>query len=88
MIPSQPNVVIDKLGHARLADFGLASISDESLWSPSNLRKTARWMSPELLNTDPAVAEPTTASDIYAFAMVVIEVIPLDAPSFKVSPLF
>ena len=81
---------MDELGHARLAEFGLASISNETRsFNPSavgNMKETARWMAPELLGSrflDPNATLSTKASDIYAFGMVVIEVIAYYARSFK-----
>jgi len=35
---------------------------------------SARWMAPELLDPEQDASRPTEASDIYAFAMVVVEV--------------
>jgi serine/threonine protein kinase len=74
---------MDKFGHPRLCDFGLSSITtDFNSVNASSARSgqgTVQWMSPELLNPpksfDLKADHPTKASDMYAFAMVVIEVI-------------
>jgi len=66
--------VVDASGNARITDFGLASIVrdpkslvialDDQGYSP-------RWAAPEILQS----TSPTTKeSDIFAFAMVIIEV--------------
>ena len=78
----QPNILVDNLGHARLADFGLACIlCDSNTINPptttSGSTGSPRWMAPELF--DPEVAglnssRPSNASDVYAFGMVVYEV--------------
>ena len=76
------NVLIDRTGTARLADFGLLTvISDPTnrLVSSSHAHgDTARWMSPELIDPEQFGFEkyrPTTASDCYALGMVVYETI-------------
>ena len=81
------NVLIDRDGHARLADFGLFAIVPDSLYptnssSPANTG-TARWMSPELL--DPVRfgfenSQPTKESDCYALGIVIFEVLSGQAP--------
>lgn len=63
-----------------LADFGLASITGDPISinaSTPGKQGAARWMAPELLNPDAPddeVPRPTRASDVYAFAMVILEV--------------
>ncbi|KEP50000.1 tyrosine kinase catalytic domain protein [Rhizoctonia solani 123E] len=65
----QGNVMISKKGRPRLIDFGLASITDNSLFSASStLAGTLRWMAPELQVTE---GQGTTkAGDMFAFGMV------------------
>jgi serine/threonine protein kinase len=81
---------VDDSGHARLADFGLASISAEgnSSFSMSSsvgtARESPRWLSPEIIGAESSDAgRPTKQSDVYAFAMVVIQVI---APIVRIQP--
>ena len=78
----KPNILIDKTGHARLADFGLLTIiSDPTKFTASSsftICGTVRWMSPELLDpdqVDPKDSKPTKASDCYALGMVIYEVL-------------
>ena len=68
------NVLIDKNGNARLADFGLASIvrGDYSIFSPqeSNAGNMTTWAAPEILREGPVSKE----GDVFSFAMVTVEV--------------
>jgi len=72
------NILIDDLGNVRLADFGLNSIVIEDSHNASpinNERGTPRWMAPEILNVEGLnTTRPSKESDVYAFAMVVVEV--------------
>ena len=77
----QTNVLIDDSGAPRLADFGLSRILDSkfNIWSTSSFKGNGsmRWQAPELLysslfpDVKPGV---TTASDVYSFASVCLEV--------------
>ena len=76
------NILIDKDGLARLADFGLLTIvSDPTNYTASSsmvTRGTTRWMSPELLDPDQFESgggRPTKESDCYALGMVIYEVL-------------
>ena len=78
----QANILIDKDGNARLADFGLLTIVSNSTHPATTTSSggsgTLRWMSPELL--DPVRfgaknSRPTKESDCYALGMVVLEVL-------------
>lgn len=76
------NILVDEEGQACLCDFGLSRImndnqSDIFLTMTNNTHGTCRWMAPELLR--PSLAnrqEPliTFGSDVYAMAMVMLEV--------------
>ena len=86
------NILIDQNGHARLADFGLLTItSDSTNFTVSRSAAehgTTRWMSPELLYPDHfglKDGQPTKESDCYALGMVIYEVLSGQAPfaSFK-----
>ncbi|KAL4062792.1 kinase-like domain-containing protein [Scleroderma yunnanense] len=81
------NILISDGGDALITDFGLSSVLDElSLESrlraaklgTSLLAGSTRWMAPELILTivedDDVVPAITTASDVYSFACVCLEV--------------
>jgi serine/threonine protein kinase len=79
------NVLLDKDGNAKLTDFGLsqmkATISNTATASASqrgqvNTGGTFPWMAPELLNNDP----PSRATDVYAFGIVMWEVLAQQQP--------
>ena len=64
---------MDDSGHARLADFGLATVTQnlDSIRSASCQHgHTARWAAPEVLIEGTYSKE----ADVFAFAMVMIEV--------------
>ena len=76
----QANILVDHMGTARLADFGLMSMTDLSTILLSKTTAptcgTILWMSPELL--DPARfgsdGLPSRESDLYAVGMTIYEV--------------
>lgn len=75
----QLNVLISNEGNALLCDFGLSKmISDMATMSgtPTELfgAGTIRWMAPELFSDEHGDGSKTSASDIYAFAMLIVEV--------------
>ena len=79
---AKANILIDRTGHARIADFGLlTTVSDPTNILPSSSYAqggTARWMSPELINPQQFGFEksrPTISSDCYALGMVTYETI-------------
>ena len=81
------NIMIDKGGGARLADFGLLTIVSESTHAETTTASegsgTMRWMSPELLDPErfgSTNARPTKESDCYALGMVILEVLTGQAP--------
>ena len=65
--------VIDNIPHARIADFGIAIVTKnlDSL-RPDTRQEvhTPRWSAPEIFLGQ----NPSKESDVYSFAMVVIEV--------------
>ena len=69
----QPNILVDHGGHARLTDFGLASIArgtnTVNVTQPQGY--TPGWAAPELLM---GADEITQEADMFAFGTVVIEV--------------
>lgn len=60
------------MGHARLTDFGLATVAPESEPAPP-VRKyySIRWAAPELLSETTGVSKEM---DVYSFGNVVTEV--------------
>lgn len=79
LISSQANVLVDDLGNAVLADFGLTFIVNQSEFTTTKIAGPARWTAPEILEVpddDEEINEPpyTTKSDVFAFAMTIIEV--------------
>jgi serine/threonine protein kinase len=77
----QDNILVNAAGMACLGDFGLSSIASFSCTetSASGPHGTVRWMAPELIRSYVALdgESPrfsTRESDVYAFAMVAIEV--------------
>ncbi|KAJ4479357.1 kinase-like domain-containing protein [Lentinula aciculospora] len=70
------NILIDELGQPRLADFGLTSFADATRHNTTDQGGTLRWMAPELLYPLPGIEcyKRTTASDMYAYGCLCIEV--------------
>jgi len=71
--PGQPNVLVSHSGNALIADFGLATVTQnlDSIHSSTHQgAHTPRWAAPEVL-TEAAFSKK---ADIFSFAMVMIEV--------------
>jgi serine/threonine protein kinase len=71
---SPSNILIDVEGHVRLADFGIARMQSEHTefhTTDTNVKGKFPYLPPELLQGD----EPSPASDVYACAVVLHEVI-------------
>jgi len=88
------NILIDRDGHARLADFGLLTIIPDStnpMTSTTCMNVgTTKWMSPELLDPDRfdfKDGRPTKESDCYALGMVVLEVLTGEVPFARYTSL-
>ena len=82
--------MIDKIGNALLADFGLLTIISDPANPSSSSSNTQggsiRWMGPELLVPHKfgfEKSQPTTSSDCYALGMVVYETISGKLPFHK-----
>ncbi|KAF9789475.1 kinase-like domain-containing protein [Thelephora terrestris] len=78
------NVLIDKDGHARLTDFGLASVvpgnqSDVSLPEGGRLTTAPTWAAPEISKGGTV----TKGGDVFAFGMVAIETFTGGSPPRK-----
>ena len=73
LTPGQPNILVDDYGNARIADFGFTTVTQnsDSMGAVScHHGNTPRWTAPEVLKEGPYSKE----ADIFAFAMVMIEV--------------
>ncbi|KAG0244935.1 hypothetical protein BGW41_005534 [Actinomortierella wolfii] len=66
------NILLTKYGEVKIADFGLATITNDPIAKArrARVRGSLRWMAPELLTELPRYS---TKSDIYALAMVMWE---------------
>ena len=76
---SQDGILVDKLGCARLNDFGLVSIASRNRPRTSvfGFKGSYRWMAPELFKVEQNPSNscvPTRRSDIFALGMVTFEV--------------
>ena len=73
-MPRQNNVLVDKTGHARIKDFGLATINaipeDWTKSSIDDLENSLQWTAPEVVNSKPYRKE----SNIFSFGMLMVEV--------------
>lgn len=70
----QNNVLIDFDQTLKLADFGLTGVSQTQMFgqdSDYSVKGSYRWMAPELFGEE---AKKSRSTDIYAFAMTMIEV--------------
>jgi serine/threonine-protein kinase len=66
------NVLFDASGHAKLADFGIARVGDESgLTSAGTVLGTAAYLAPERAAGEAA----TAASDVYAFGVILFRML-------------
>ncbi|TDL27047.1 kinase-like protein [Rickenella mellea] len=77
------NILVTDLGKAILADFGLAVIVEDLTRIPISTALQGsgnwRWMAPELLFADESVVV-SKESDVWAFAMVVLQLITREVP--------
>jgi serine/threonine protein kinase len=76
------NVLFDASGHAKLADFGIAQVADESsLTSAGTVLGTASYLAPERAAGETA----TPASDVYAFGVILFRMmtgrLPFESPN-------
>ena len=75
LMPNKSSILVDNSGRARIADFGLATITQnrDSVGGGSDDRgPTARWIAPEILHGDQE--SYSKRADVFSFAMVMIEV--------------
>ena len=66
----------DSPGLVKLCDFGLAMTVEQIRVRPPSLGGTPQYLSPELYTGAP----PSEASDVFSFAMVMYELLTLEAP--------
>ena len=82
LIPcSQANVVVDRTGHARLTEYGLASINSIPSFTVSATPEvvgTSRWLAPEIIDpfrdVNGMLVVESKPADVFAFAMLTVEV--------------
>jgi len=72
---AQPNILVDDVGHARITDFGLTTVT-QNLDSMRTTESedhghTARWTAPEILTEEGTYSKE---ADVFSFGMVMIEV--------------
>lgn len=68
-------MLIQDNGTACLVDYGLISFTNEADFTTASLAGPCRYQAPEILTNEEVGASPfTTRSDVYAFAMVSLEV--------------
>ena len=74
----QPNILFDSTGIPRISDFGTSSITFDPVSKNASTPSqgySLRWAAPEILEApNDESRRPTKMSDVYAFAMVCIEV--------------
>ncbi|KAG6907607.1 hypothetical protein DXG01_008225 [Tephrocybe rancida] len=85
-----PNILVDDSGRARLADFGLSSISDPDIlaWtshsSAASKGGSVRWQAPELFDVEnDSMVKNSEASDVYAWACVCYEIFTGNVPFYQ-----
>ena len=74
LTPGQSNILVDVAGHARIIDFGLATVTqnlDVIRNASDEDGDSARWIAPEILGDRGTYS---MEADIFSFAMVTIEV--------------
>ena len=88
LIPwQQANVVIDQEGRARLTEYGLAVISSDPRFAvpvAPGVTGTSRWLAPEIIdpsdNGDGISVVESKPADVFAFAMLAVEVFTGEVP--------
>ncbi len=70
------NVLVDADGHARLLDFGIAKLLEESVDEASHTRPATRWMTPEYAAPEQILSRAvTTATDVHALGVLLYELL-------------
>ncbi|KZT24652.1 kinase-like protein, partial [Neolentinus lepideus HHB14362 ss-1] len=75
-------VLVDAEGNARITDIGLGPVLVNHAFTTVNMAGVGRWQAPEvILDEEENPNGPyTRASDVYAFAMLIVEMITLERP--------
>jgi len=77
------NILVNAKGEACICDFGMAKAIEDITENPASATLTkagsARWLAPELIENE-EVTSPTQATDIYSFAMAMLECYTLQVP--------
>ena len=66
---TQPNILVDVSGHARITDFALVQGGFDIVSIPD--RRSVQWTAPEVLEE---TGTPSPETDIFSFGMVMVEV--------------
>ncbi|KLO14151.1 kinase-like protein, partial [Schizopora paradoxa] len=78
------NIFISDSGEPLLADFGISRIvTTNSSTTSTNVKGSTRWMALELLSDDDAEGRHTMMTDIWAFGMVVYELLTRRLPFYE-----
>ncbi|KAI0933772.1 hypothetical protein AcV5_005833 [Taiwanofungus camphoratus] len=76
------NILVTAEGKACICDFGMSKVIEDITDVPASATLTkagsARWLSPELIEN--TVSSPTCATDVYSFAMAMLECFTLKPP--------
>ena len=75
-------MTVPHIAHAQIADFNLSKVMEGSVASTVNVANNPRWMAPELLSD----AQGTFSADVFAFGVVMWEVLTWDIPWVTESP--
>ena len=67
----QPNILIDDTGRARITGFGLTTVSCDLDLISEEIGYATRWTAPEIIKGEKSRSKE---ADVFAFAMVMIEV--------------
>ena len=71
-----PNILLTDQGTAKISDFNLSKLLDESMNHSSVAAMNPRWLAPELFNGE----KPSKSSDIFSFGVILWELMTLEIP--------